>query len=852
MRPALAVLRSRLAAHRNAVLCAPPGSGKTTLVPLALLGEPWLDRRTILMLEPRRLAARAAAGRLAELSGGPLGGLVGYRVRLDSKVSAATRIEVVTEGILTRRLQRDPELSGVGLVIFDEFHERNLQSDLALALCLDVQQGLREDLRLLVMSATLDAAPIAGLLADAVDDDPVVRADGRSYPVEIRHLDRDPPAGDLAGVTAAAVVAALAEHAGDLLVFLPGAAEIRRVADRLVDTFADRRDGDGSATVVVRPLFGDLAQADQDRALRPDPDGRRRVVLATDIAESSLTIDGVAVVIDAGLARRPRFDPNSGLSGLITRRVSRASAVQRAGRAGRLMPGTCYRLWSSGTERGLVAHDPPEVCAADLAPLVLELAVWGADPGALAWLDRPPAAALAVARALLQDLAALDQQGRPTARGRAMAELPLHPRLAGMLLEAAAQGYARRACRLAALVGERDIVRRSSDPAGGLGCDLDLRLSLLDGFADRRARPDGRALAGFDPAAAKRVLRVADQWARLLGAGPDRGDQRPTAGELLCWAYPDRVARRRDPRSGRYKLANGRGARLAEFDPLAGSDWLVVAHLDAADADGRIHLAAAIEPQQVRSRLAGRIVSVERIAWNDREQAVGAFLEERLGALRLSACPIAQPDLERQTDAMLEGIARLGLAALPWTPAARQLQARVANARQWCPGSWPDLSDQALAATLGDWLRPYLQRVSRRSQLDRLDLVAILRARLDWPAQQALDRLLPTHLQVPSGSCLPLEYRLDGPPVLAVRLQEMFGCAQTPAVCENAVPVLVHLLSPARRPVQVTRDLAGFWQRTYAEVKKELKGRYPKHYWPDDPATAVATARVRPGRATRT
>lgn len=861
---ALPALRRRLNTHTSAVLCAPPGSGKTTLVPLALLDQPWLQGQAILMLEPRRLATRAAAARMASLCGEQIGRRVGYRVRLDSKVSTDTRIEVVTEGILTRRLQRDPELSGVGLVIFDEFHERNLQADLALALCLEVQQGLREDLRLMVMSATLDAAPVARLLTDDNADNAIVHAEGRSYPVESRYLDTEPARYELPAAVVSAVRAALQQHSGDLLVFLPGGAEIRRVAERLdaLDSASGQTTGNPTG-VVVRPLYGELSRQDQDRALLPDPDGRRRVVLATDIAESSLTIEGVSVVVDAGLARRPRFDPNTGLSGLLTRRISKASATQRAGRAGRLMPGTCYRLWSQASHRGLVEHDPPEISEADLAPLLLELAVWGADPGQLAWLDPPPAAALAGARVLLQGLSALDPDGRSTARGRAMAELPLHPRLAHMLLEAAAQGCGQHACRLAALLSERDIIRRAA-PGGrvgdGPGSDLDQRLSLLQTFAGRPS-----AQTGIDSSAARRVLRVAEQWQRLLhkagrralSAATERGC-RLSAAELLSWAYPDRVARRRDHSNERYQLANGRGVQLRESDPLAGSDWLVVAHLDAALADGRIYLAAATTPEQLRRRLPGHIVSRERVAWDARDEAVTVAHQERLGVLLLSSRPSHDADPERRLDAMLDGVTRLGLEALPWTPVARQLQTRVGNAREWCgdssergSGQWPDLSDTTLAATLETWLRPYLSGFSRRSHLARLDLEAILRAQLDWNAQQTLDRLLPTHLAVPSGSKLRLDYRPDGPPVLAVRLQEMFGCAETPAVCDNAVPVQVHLLSPARRPIQVTSDLAGFWQRTYTEVKKELKGRYPKHYWPDDPSTAIATSRVRPGQRPR-
>ena len=867
VREALPALRRALSERRSALLCAPPGSGKTTLVPLALLDEPWLQGGTILMLEPRRLAARAAAARMASLRGQRVGEGVGYRVRMDSQVSAATRIEVLTEGILTRRLQRDPELGGVGLVIFDEFHERNLHGDLALALSIEVQQGLRNDLRLLVMSATLDAEPLAALLGDQQGDAPIVTAQGRSYPVGQHYLRQDPPRRELITATATVVRQALSEQSGDLLVFLPGAGEIRRLAAELDAGLGD--------AVVARPLFGALSQADQDLALRPDLQGRRRVVLATDIAESSLTIDGVSVVVDAGLARRPRFDPNSGLTRLLTRRCSRASATQRAGRAGRLGPGYCYRLWSETSQRGLIAHDPAEILDADLSALLLELAVWGtADPGELAWLDPPPVGALAQARELLQSLGALDQQGRATRRGKAMAELPLEPRLAHMLIEADAAGGAQSACRLAALLSERDILRSGSGSGRAdnhHGADLDRRLQLLDRVAASESRQRGRghnpgqsASPGLDRRACQQVLRVARQWQRLLDRQhlPDarQGSSPATVsvGVMLSWAWPDRIARRRSAGSSCYRLANGCAACVRDDDPLVAHEWLVIAQLDAARADGRVYLAAALTLADLQYYHAAAIQARQVIAWDAGEQAVQTRHETRFGALRLASCPADQADPQRVADAMLDGIRRMGLNALPWNDAARRLQTRLLNVRQWqqagsvnAPPSvvdWPDVSDATLLATLDDWLGPYLDGIRRRAHLARLDLHAILKAQLDWSRQQRLDQLLPSHYQVPSGSRIALEYRIDAPPVLAVRLQEMFGQAETPTVCDNSVAVLVHLLSPAHRPIQVTTDLAGFWQHTYHEVRKELKGRYPKHYWPEDPLTAVATARARPRR----
>ena len=856
----LPALKQALRASPAAVLSAPPGSGKTTIVPLALLDEPWLAGRKILMLEPRRLAARAAATRMASLRGDRVGDGVGFRVRLESKVSARTRVEVLTEGILTRRIQRDPELDGVGLVIFDEFHERNLQGDLALALCLEVQQGLREDLRLLVMSATLDAEPIARLLAGPHGSAPVITADGGGHAVETTYLDRDPPREGMVRATVAAVRDALRETRGDLLVFLPGGSEIRRTLTQL--------QADLPPDTVVRPLYGELGREQQDQALTVDPDGRRRVVLATDIAETSLTIAGVSVVIDSGLARRPHYDPNTALTRLVTRRVSRASATQRAGRAGRLGPGTCYRLWSKATHRGLVARDQAEILQADLTPLVLELATWGsADSNDLAWLDPPPRAALSQASALLRQLDALDGADRPTARGRAMAELPLHPRLAHMLLEAHRQGCGEQACRVAALLSERDIVGRGGRD---FGVDIEARLRVLQAQSrtasrgerpsgqragQRAGRPSGTGIDGYiDTGASRQVMRLARQWQQLLARGatpapPRRVPARelPSVGGLLAWAYPDRVAQRSAGDPCRYRLANGRAALLSASDPLQGEEWLVIAQLDAGQGDGRVFLAAALDIGELRSRLATHITRRQVVEWSPREQAVRWGDEERLGALVLGLDTGGEADPEAVRAAMLHGLRGMGLRQLPWTAAATALRTRVMNAREWQPeAGWPDLSDAALEATLEDWLAPYLTGISRRAHLQRLDLEAVLKARLDWQQQQTLERLLPTHLRVPSGSRVALEYRLDGPPVLAARIQELFGQAESPRVCDNRIPVVVQLLSPARRPVQVTRDLAGFWQRTYFEVRKELRGRYPKHYWPDDPATATATARVRP------
>lgn len=822
----LPALRAWLTASANVVLRAPPGAGKTTLVPLAVLDEPWLAGHTMVMLEPRRLAARAAAARMAELRGERVGATVGYRIRLDNRVSGQTRIEVVTEGILTRRLQSDPALEGVGLVIFDEFHERHLHSDLALALCLDAQRGLRDDLRILVMSATLDTVPIARLLGDA----PIIASEGRSYPVTLRYAARDPdrPLGE---AVAAGVLDALAHDAGDVLAFLPGAGEIRRAEELLLraDTGA-----------VIHPLYGDLPKEAQDRAIRPDAAGRRKIVLATPIAETSLTIEGVGIVIDSGYRRAPRFDPRSGLTRLETVRIARDAAEQRAGRAGRLGPGVCYRLWSEATDRGLVPRTAPEIRSADLTELALELAAWGvADAASLAWLDPPPPPALAQARELLTALGALDAAGRITDIGRRMAALPAHPRLARMLLASSALGLAPLACDLAALIGERDILTGERQRAA----DLALRIDALQ--AHRAQGPAGARAHGADAGACARVEQAARQLRSLLDvtAAPARARD-ADLGLLAAFAYPDRIAAQREPGAGRYLLANGRGALLADagFRPAL----MVAVELDAGQGEGRVYRAAPLAPADLYAHFAAGIREETVVRWDPQREGVLAQHEERFGAILLAARPARDADPERIADALIAGIRSLGLAALPWSEAAREWQARVASVRAWFPEEdWPDVADSALLASLEVWLKPYLTGRTSRTDLARLDLPAILQAQLAYPQQRRLDELAPTHLTVPSGSRIRLAYGHAGEsPVLAVKLQELFGLAETPRVAGGRIPVTLHLLSPARRPIQVTQDLGGFWARTYPEVKKELKGRYPKHPWPDDPWSARPSART--------
>lgn len=821
-------LRAALAAHPAVVLQAPPGAGKTTIVPLALLDEPWLAGRSILMLEPRRLAARAACARMSTLRGEQPGQTVGYRIRFDSKVSAKTRIEVLTEGILTRRLQSDPELKNVGLVIFDEFHERHLHADLALALCLDSHKALREDLKILVMSATLDGAAVSKLLSDA----PVVTSQGRSYPVDTHYLPRDPD-GPLPQAVCDSVVSALDRHEGDVLVFLPGAWEIRRTQELLQARLGQRAE--------LFPLYGDLPWEAQDRAIQPSA-GRRKIVLATPIAETSLTIEGVRVVVDSGYARVPQFDPGSGLSRLITVRISRASSEQRAGRAGRLAPGVCYRLWSETTQRGLVPQSLPEIRGADLAPLALELAAWGVrEARTLSWLDPPPEAAMNQARELLAELDAVDAEGRITETGRAMARLPLHPRLSHMLFAAQQLGQGALACDIAALLSERDILageaRRSAD--------FTQRIEALQAF-----RKQGRAGAQShqaDANACTRINQAAQQYQRLLSSSKsDSAVNVRQTGLLLALAYPDRVALARAPGDVRYLLASGRGARLHESEMRLRQPCIVAASLDAGETEGLIYSAAPLNIDALREHLVAHIRVEDVVRWDSQQQVVIARREERFGALVLDSKPLTRTDPEKIRAAMLEGIRRLGIESLPWTREAREWQTRVLSLRQWLPDeNWPDVSDAALSETLAEWLGPYLDGMSRRDHLARLDLLSILKAQLDWDMGRRLEEGAPTHIAAPSGSHLRLEYIPGESPVLKVKLQEMFGLADTPRIAWGKIPVTLHLLSPAQRPIQVTQDLRGFWDRTYPEVKKELKGRYPKHPWPDDPWTATPTRRAK-------
>ncbi len=851
IRQALPDLLRALRSGTSAVLVAPPGAGKTTVVPLALADEPWVSVRRIVMLEPRRLAARAAARRMASLLGEQPGQTVGYRMRLETRVSAATRIEVVTEGVLTRMLQSDPALEEYAAVIFDEFHERSLNADLGLAFVEQTRGLLREDLRVVVMSATLDVEPVAALLSRPETPVPVVGSEGRTHPVEVRW--RPLRSGQrVESATAAAVREALDATDGDVLVFLPGAAEIRRTESTLAEALST---DDATQSVRVLPLHGSLPVEVQDAALAPSRANERKVVLATSIAESSLTIDGVRSVVDAGLARIPRFDPRSGMTRLTTVRVSKAGAEQRKGRAGRQAPGVCIRLWAEHEHSALQPHPLPEIMEADLAPLALELAAAGVrDPGELAWLDVPPAAALSQARELLYELNALDDGGRVTPHGRRMAGLPLHPRIAHMLLasrEARADALAS-ACDVAALLGERDVLRGEDGPPDA---DLRLRVALLAGV--------GTAAGSVDRGALDRVRRQSRDLRRRMGIPPNAPANDADAGRVLALAYPDRVARRRrsmkdgdsagggqrrgessiDGQGGRYLMRSGVGAVLASHSSLSREEWLAVAETDGRRPEARIHLAAPLNEADVLELFGDQVVRDVETFWDDRTEAVISLRRERLGAIVLREVPVRDVPDERIAEALLDHLRARGVESLPWTPASRRVRERMAFAAWLEPDDWPDVSDGALLDALDEWLLPFLGGIRRRAELERVDLSQALLARLTWKQREALDELAPTHITLPSGRREPVDYSDPAAPVLAVRLQGLFGVKETPTVGRGRIPLVLHLLSPARRPVQVTRDLAGFWRTSYKDVRKEMKGRYPKHDWPEDGGEAKGKAK---------
>lgn len=811
------------------VLTAEPGAGKTTVVPLALLDEPWVEGRKLIMLEPRRLAARSAAARMAASLGEKVGQTVGYRVRMDTRVSAETRIEVVTEGVLTRMLQQDQGLEDTAMVIFDEFHERHLHGDLGLALALESRALLRPDLKLLVMSATLDPVPVCGLMGEGTR---WLACPGRTFPVETKYLPK-PAAASVESFTAQAVVRALREQEGDVLVFLPGAREIHRTERELGILGLPPH-------VQVYALYGSMPVERQDEAVRPAVAGWRKVVLSTSIAESSLTLTGVKVVVDAGLSRASAFSPRTGMSRLVTLPVSKASADQRRGRAGRIAPGVCYRLWSEEAHGALPEAARPEIASADLAPLALELAAWGVgQPEELQWLDTPPAAAYGQAQALLRQLGGLDDAGRITPFGRRMNALGVHPRLAGMLLRAAELGLAGYASVLAALLQDPAGLRGS----GSAGTDLRPRVEALLSAGSSAAAQTAAA----DAAAVRRLLQESRQLRAALGpAAPDpaRPDE-DSCGLLLSFAYPDRIAQRRE--DGRYLLSSGRGVRLPATEALSRSAYLVAADADDQGADARIVLAAPVSEQRLLDASPHLLQEETLVAWDRSTRSVRAKRKWRIGAIVVKEGSIAQPPEEDVLEAMLDGIRLEGPGCLPWTKSSRQLADRLRFLHHHLP-DWPDLAPAAdgLSAELQEQLRPFVAGMRSVQDLKSLSMHDILLSGLDWGKRQQLDEEAPTHVQVPSGSRIPVDYSDPEAPTLSVRLQEMFGQQETPRIAGGRVPLTLHLLSPAQRPVQVTRDLANFWRETYFDVKKDLKGRYPKHYWPDNPLEAVATNRAKP------
>jgi ATP-dependent helicase HrpB len=841
-------LARALARSNAAVLVAPPGAGKTTRVPLALLDQPWVGNKKIIVLEPRRIAARASAERMARTLGERVGDTVGYRVRFGSKVSHATRIEVVTEGIFSRQILDDPELTGTAAVLFDEFHERSLDADLGLALARDAQTGLREDLRILVMSATLDGARVAKLLGDA----PVIASEGRAYPVETRYLGRKPDA-PLERQMADAIAMALRADPGSVLAFLPGAAEIRRTQNFLNERIHD-------AGIEIVPLFGALDASVQDRAIAPAPKGQRKVVLATSIAETSLTIEGVRIVVDSGVARVPRYEPDIGLTRLETVRASRAAVDQRRGRAGRTEPGVCYRLWDEPQTASLAAYTQPEILSADLSSLVLDLAQWGvSDPAALALLDSPPAPALNEARSLLRELGALDADGRITAEGKSLRALALPPRLARMIVDSHRLGAGLEAAAIAAVLTERGL--------GGDSVDLDARLdqfrrdrsqrassarSLAQRWASQVAGTEGAALSSPSPLEGEGrgggyslsgipPSRVASRSDLPLKEG---GEDPPSTGVMLAFAFPDRVARNRG--NATFVLANGRGAAVDQASALARARYIAVAELTGTAASGRILLAAPIAQAELELRFADQIASADEITFDRSAMALRARRKRTLHAITLSETPLTLSPSAETARVLADGLIAARLDRLPWSKPLQQWRGRVMFLRKAEGEPWPDLSDDALAAQREAWLVPALFDKTALKDISAGDLSDALMALLPWELRARLEREAPTHFEAPTGTKLPIDYEAEQGPTIAVRLQELFGLNTHPSVAKGAVPLVLELLSPAHRPVQVTRDLPGFWRGSYAAVRSDLRGRYPRHPWPEDPAGAMPTRRVKP------
>ncbi len=804
----LPTLKAALAAGAPVALVAPPGAGKTTGVPPSLLSEPWAAGKRLILLSPRRLAARAAAERMAETRGEAVGQTIGYRTRMDSRVSAATRIEVVTEGIFTRMLVADPELSGVAAVLFDEVHERSLESDLALALLLDAREALRPDLRLILMSATLDGAGYEAMVPGLVQ----LLSEGRMYPVALRHIGRD-PALRIEDAVAAAVRMAVNQEEGSVLAFLPGAAEIERVAKQLEAWLPPE--------VAVHRLYGAREAADQRAAIAPAPPGTRKIVLATSIAETSITIDGVRVVVDSGLARRPRFDRAVGLTRLTTERASQAAVTQRAGRAGRTAPGVAIRLWEAAETAGRPRHDPPEILESDLGTLVLECARWGVtEPAQLRWLDPPPAPAVEAARSRLKAIGALDGDGRVTAHGEALAALPVPPAIGHMLVLAAQLGMGGMAARVAVLLGERGL--------GGNSVDADERLRRW--AIERGAR-------------AQASDRLAARWALARDAKALPGD---ATGQVLALAWPDRVAKRRGPVGSAHLMANGRAVMLPKEEPLAGAEWIVVADASGSAASARVLLAAALEPANIEALIGDRITTETTFGFDAATGTVSADTIRRLGAIVLTRSPVTQLDPAAVSAALLAGVRQHGLALLPWGEVAQALRARTAFAVDHGVADMPDLSDAGLLDSLEAWLMPLLAGSRRLDTLDDVKLAAVLEAYVGWATMQRLADFAPERFHSPAGSSHAIDYGADGGPATEVRVQALFGVAVHPMLAGGRVPLTLRLTSPAGRPIQVTRDLPGFWAGSWADVRRELRGRYPRHPWPEDPTAADPTLRAKP------
>jgi len=809
----LDALRTAAVANASVILVAPPGAGKTTRVPLALMHESWLQGQKILVLEPRRLAARSAAERMARSLSETVGERIGLHARMISKSGPNTRIEVVTEGVFTRMILDDPELTGVGAVLFDEFHERSLDADLGLALALDCQRGLRPELRIMPMSATLDDARVSRLLGAA----PVIASTGRAFPVETRYLGRDSSAR-IEEQMVDAVLLGLRADSGSMLAFLPGQGEIRRVEQRLRERISD-------PNIVLAPLYGAMDSKAQDLALEPAAKGLRKVVLATSIAETSITIEGVRVVIDSGLARVPRFDPNVGVTRLDTVRVSRAAADQRRGRAGRTEPGVCYRLWDQPQTQSLAPFAEPEIRAADLSGLVLDCAEWGTpDPRTLSWIDPPAATAIDAARQQLTELEALDAQGRITNIGRRLRSLPLPPRLARMALAAAELGHAREATEIAAVIVERGL--------GGSDADLDHRLQEFRRDRSRRANDMRKLAAG---------------WARVASAGrpPQQPRQQLSLARLLALAFPERIGKARGT-GGQFLLANGRGANLDATHGLARSPYLVAAELAGTAASTRILLAAAADEADIVAAAGHRICERDDIEFDPSTAALRSRRVRRLDAIVLTNEPRALAASEQTARLLAAGIGRLGLQRLPWSPAQNQLRDRVKFLAAAEPRDWPDLSDQALTQTVAEWLAPCLAGKTKLSEVGAADLGPGLDALLPWSLRRRLEVEAPTHFVAPTGHRHTIDYQAAGAPALYIRVQELFGLTHHPSIANGKLPLTLHLLSPARRPIQITRDLPGFWKGSWAAVKAEMKGRYPRHPWPEDPASAAPTARAKP------